>query len=362
MLTKPPAAADLLTDHHFFLTRLDLPTGHAGPMAQAGQELNGMEVFTAHPEDSGESLAAGMDIMLQRCIMVAKSDTNSLNTALQSSTFYCASAPPITLPDFAKRLADYLHCSPESFVCAAIYIARLFQMAEPLFSSHTAHKLMLAASVCGAKWTDDKFYTNNYYAEVGGVPVQTLNKVEKELAAHLRFGFFIKPSEFFEMRNKLRAAVYAANPPSPAPVPAPKRVKQVDSYDVSYDRSDSTFSTEAVTIDDFLVSDYAEQDDVYRSAPSAAASSSSMSRPTLKRKGSWFDVLPSLTEISDFPHEGAGFDHDGGDKKLADPPTGSHSPAPPLLTSTKKPCDCFAPAISCADRPECAGMKSLALM
>ena len=60
-----------------------------------------------------------------------------------------------------------------------IYIDWLVRIGSSMIIHRlTAHRLVLVGLVCAAKFWDDEFYTNNYYARVGGVPLGELNKLE----------------------------------------------------------------------------------------------------------------------------------------------------------------------------------------
>lgn len=277
----------------------------------------GMEDF-CEPEDSALDMAAGLDTLIGRMVMGQAANRDSNRKAVEASAFFCSQQPPITPTKFAERLAEYLHCSPEAFVVASIFVWRLHEVQPVLFCGDTTHKIMLAAAVCGAKWTDDKFFTNGYYAEVGGVPQRTLNKVERELAMHLRFGFFVIPEAFGKMRSHLRAFAFASKSEE---VARSKRLAdeqaefeakklRVDGAwgsasgadllsSVSSYGSASGFSTElaSVNVDDFLR--YGGEEDTMRGVGSHAPSlrrTRSAKKAGLKRTSSWFDVLPSLAD------------------------------------------------------------------
>ena len=72
----------------------------------------------------------------------------------------------------------YMNCSVGCFVYALILIDRL-QEYHPEFTLHprNVHRLILAANVVSAKYLDDFFYKNSFYANVGGVPLILLNSL-----------------------------------------------------------------------------------------------------------------------------------------------------------------------------------------
>jgi hypothetical protein len=65
------------------------------------------------------------------------------------------------------------------FIYALILLDRL-QVYHPelILNRKNIHRLLLAANVISAKYQDDFFYRNSYYANVGGVSVALLNSLE----------------------------------------------------------------------------------------------------------------------------------------------------------------------------------------
>jgi hypothetical protein len=59
---------------------------------------------------------------------------------------------------------------------------------------------MLAAVVVGTKVTDDKYFSNKYFAECGGVSLAEMNALEISLLRVLRFGVHVTPKDFFKMQ------------------------------------------------------------------------------------------------------------------------------------------------------------------
>lgn len=70
----------------------------------------------------------------------------------------------------------YMNSSISTFVYALILIDRI-QEYNPNFILHhkNMHRLLLAANVVAAKYLDDFFYKNSFYANVGGVTLKIIN-------------------------------------------------------------------------------------------------------------------------------------------------------------------------------------------
>eukprot|EP00166_Cyanidium_caldarium_P005198 ctg_6080.g658 len=54
-------------------------------------------------------------------------------------------------------------------------------------TSLNAHRLLITSVMLAAKFFDDIFYNNAYYAKVGGVPVSELNALELAMLKELDY-------------------------------------------------------------------------------------------------------------------------------------------------------------------------------
>ncbi len=56
-----------------------------------------------------------------------------------------------------------------------------------------------------AKYNDDEFYKNVYYAKVGGISLEEMNMLENQFTTILDYNFFVKPEDFNTYLQKLNA-------------------------------------------------------------------------------------------------------------------------------------------------------------
>lgn len=56
-----------------------------------------------------------------------------------------------------------------------------------------------------AKYNDDDYYKNNYYAKVGGISLEEMNMLENQFATCIDYNFFVKQEDFNTYLNKLTA-------------------------------------------------------------------------------------------------------------------------------------------------------------
>ena len=76
------------------------------------------------------------------------------------------------------RVHKYASCSNECFILALIYVDRLIERNNFLLTELNVHRVVITAILLAAKFFDDAYYNNAYYAKVGGVLVSELNGLE----------------------------------------------------------------------------------------------------------------------------------------------------------------------------------------
>jgi len=132
---------------------------------------------------------------------------NDLLPSNQKVTKFHALHPPaISIKDYLVRVGKYAACSVECFVLALVYVDRIIQ-SNPSFvvDSLNIHRLLITSIMLAAKFFDDQYYDNTYYAKVGGVPAQEMNSLEVEFLFMANFTLFVTTETYsqyyYELRN-----------------------------------------------------------------------------------------------------------------------------------------------------------------
>eukprot|EP00249_Psilotum_nudum_P032068 c47212_g1_i1 orf=1403-2077(+) len=114
--------------------------------------------------------------------------TNGTLSSQRLTIFHGLKAPSITINKYLERIFRYANCSPSCFVVAYIYIDRFMQQQAGLpITSLNIHRLLITTVMVAAKFLDDEYYNNAYYAKVGGVSTTEMNRLELEFL--FRIGF-----------------------------------------------------------------------------------------------------------------------------------------------------------------------------
>ena len=63
----------------------------------------------------------------------------------------------------------------------------------------------MSAVVLAAKYNDDQFFKNVYYAKVGGISIEEMNSLETAFVELIDYNFFVKTEDFSVYLQKLAA-------------------------------------------------------------------------------------------------------------------------------------------------------------
>jgi len=107
--------------------------------------------------------------------------------------------PKSTPREHLLRLSEWLQCNSSCFVVALIYIDRLrFKMPHLAVDQQSIHRLLIACSMMAARFCEELFWQNSYYANVGGISKAEVSKLEVALLKALDFRVSVTPSEFWK--------------------------------------------------------------------------------------------------------------------------------------------------------------------
>lgn len=120
------------------------------------------------------------------------------------SKFHALRPPAISIKDYLTRISKYAACSSECFVLALVYIDRIIQ-SNPAFTvnSLNIHRLLITSVMLAAKFFDDQYFNNAYYAKVGGVPCNEMNNLEVEFLFMTNFTLFVTTETYQQYYTEL---------------------------------------------------------------------------------------------------------------------------------------------------------------
>ncbi|KAJ7961969.1 Cyclin [Quillaja saponaria] len=127
-------------------------------------------------------------------------ESNDLNHEMQTqkiSVFHGLTRPTISIQCYLDRIFKYANCSPSCFVVAYVYLDRFTQKQPSLpINSFNVHRLLITSVMVAAKFMDDMYYNNAYYAKVGGISTMEMNFLEVDFLFGLGFHLNVTPASF----------------------------------------------------------------------------------------------------------------------------------------------------------------------
>ncbi|XP_030442993.1 cyclin-P3-1 [Syzygium oleosum] len=110
--------------------------------------------------------------------------------------FHGVRPPSLTIRQYIERIFKYSGCSPSCFVIAQIYMDRFVQNTDVHLTSLNVHRLLITSLTVAAKFIDDAFFNNAYYAKVGGVSTSELNQLEMKFLFCIDFRLHVNIDTF----------------------------------------------------------------------------------------------------------------------------------------------------------------------
>jgi hypothetical protein len=129
-------------------------------------------------------------IITSSCIFEYMVDNSHNNI---DSVFIGKNFPDLSICDYYYRIFKYFSCSTVVFLTALIYMDRLSSKVE--INKYTVHRLIITTLVIAVKYVEDLHYSNAYYAQVGGITLQELNKYESKILEIFEYELEISQSD-----------------------------------------------------------------------------------------------------------------------------------------------------------------------
>ncbi|KAK2988922.1 hypothetical protein RJ640_026190, partial [Escallonia rubra] len=164
-----------------------------------------------------------MEVMPPRLITFLSSllqkvaETNDTNRPFDTqmiTAFHGLTRPTISLQSYLERIFKYACCSPSCYVVAYVYLDR-FSQKQPLvpINSLNVHRLLITSVLVSAKFMDDIYYNNAYYAKIGGITTAEINLLEVDFLFGMSFQLNVTPETFHTYYSYLQREMMLESPP-----------------------------------------------------------------------------------------------------------------------------------------------------
>ncbi|XP_040995080.1 cyclin-U2-1-like [Juglans microcarpa x Juglans regia] len=142
-------------------------------------------------------LASLIERSMARNQRIVKNCRWALSKDSRTRVFDCHETPDITIQFYLERIFRYTRAGPSIYVVAYVYIDRFCQ-SNPEFriSPRNVHSFLITTIMVASKYAEDMNYRNSYFARVGGLKTEELNKLELEFLFSIGFKLHVNVSVF----------------------------------------------------------------------------------------------------------------------------------------------------------------------
>ena len=116
--------------------------------------------------------------------------------------FSSNSIPKISILEYLNRIVNYTKIEDSTLITAIIYLDLVGQN-EIYLTDYNIHTLLLICILIAIKMNEDNIYTNDYYAQVAGISLKKLNKIEHEFLNMNKFKLFVDKDLFDKYQQYL---------------------------------------------------------------------------------------------------------------------------------------------------------------
>lgn len=116
--------------------------------------------------------------------------------------FSSSNIPKISILEYLNRIVNYTKIEDSTLITSIIYLDSVTQNGIHL-TDYNIHTLLLICILIAIKMNEDDIYTNEYYAEVAGISLKKLNKIEHEFLNMNKFKLFVDKDIFEQYQQYL---------------------------------------------------------------------------------------------------------------------------------------------------------------
>ena len=128
---------------------------------------------------------------------------DSKNFKFNLNNFEIKSNPNISLKNYLSRILKYIKPQPSTIIISLILIDKFCENSYINLNKKNIHKIFLTSIIVAIKYNEDEYFTNNYYAKVGGITQKELFNLEYIFLTLLDFNIYIDEKIYNNYKDKI---------------------------------------------------------------------------------------------------------------------------------------------------------------
>ena len=135
-----------------------------------------------------------------------KTNSGDSNTNLNIQKFFITKRiPSISLRDYLIRLVQFSKIEESTLIFILIYLDRFCKFTNIQLTYNNIHKLILTSMFIAIKFNEDRHYSLDIYAKIGGVPPQELECMEFYFLIFIQFNLNVNKDLYDKYYNNLKS-------------------------------------------------------------------------------------------------------------------------------------------------------------
>ena len=186
------------------------PSSSSNPQVQLPTQPTtaGTSAGSSTPPNSADFFVSSLACVLTHLVSLRGDLEQVEDGSAPLTVFHAVRVPSVSIHDYLFRISRYFLCSPECFVMSLIYIDRIMKKQQGfVISKLNIHRLIVTSMMLAVKFFDDVYYSNAYYAKVGGVKAPEMNLLELHFLRLIDWHLFVSPEEFELYKTNVLVAV-----------------------------------------------------------------------------------------------------------------------------------------------------------
>ena len=138
------------------------------------------------------------DLLIDICEESSK-DKDTNNKLIKP--FLSKKIPSISIEKYLVRLVSHSKMEISTLILILIYIDKICKNNKFRLNYFNIHKLIVTSMLISIKYNEDDFFSNSFYAKVGGVSITELNHLEYEFLSLIDFDLYVDDDLYSKYSN-----------------------------------------------------------------------------------------------------------------------------------------------------------------
>ena len=143
------------------------------------------------------------DLLKNICDKNNSEDSNTNNNI--QKFFISKRIPTISIKDYLQRLAQFTKMEESTLIIILIYLDRFCKINNIELTYNNIHKLILTSMFIAIKFNEDRHYSLEIYAKIGGVPPSELEYMEFYFLIFIKFYLNVSKDLYDKYNSNLKS-------------------------------------------------------------------------------------------------------------------------------------------------------------